>query len=146
MGSDEWSFPRKTILVDFDGTLGPFCFPGLPDKPYDGVVAGMNRLRELGFTIVIFTTRAWPGWKVIDGQASYYQKLADVRSWLEKWKVPYDDVTHEKIPAMFIVDDRALNPTLHGWERVVEIVENADRSDPYGRVRVAKEDADASKA
>ena len=143
MGNDsaeaDWKFPRLTILVDFDGTLGAFSFPGVPEKPFDGVVDALRRLKSLGFSIWIFTPRAWPGWKAIDGEEYSLRCLNDVRSWLALWGKPYDGSTHAKIPAMFIVDDRALNPGLHGWGRIVEIIESAEKSDPYGKVRSSKE-------
>lgn len=141
MGADspntDWKFPRNRILVDFDGTLGPFRWPKMPDKPFPGVVDAIKELKSLGFQIVIFTTRAWPGWIDIDGHEFYVKQLEDVRDCLERWSVPYDGITHEKLPCMFIIDDRSLNPDLISWERIMQIIRDSD-SDSYGKVRGAK--------
>lgn len=131
-----WKFPRNRILVDFDGTLGPFKWPKLPDKPFPGVVEALRELKSLGFQIVIFTTRAWPGWKEIDGEEFYVKQLLAVRLWLEDHNIPYDGITHEKLPCMFIIDDRSLNPDLLDWKKILEIIRASD-SDSYGKVRGA---------
>ena len=84
--------------------------------------------------IYIFTTRAWPGWIEIDGKEFYDRTLREMREWLDRWGIPYHGVTHEKIPCKFIIDDRALNPNLITWSRIIEIVENSE-SDLYGKTR-----------
>lgn len=131
----DFKFPRETLLVDFDGTLGPFSFPALPAKPFEGAAEALRELKSLGFRILIFTTRAWPGWKKIDGSKFYWEKLQDVKDFCQKWDIPYDGITHEKVPCMFIIDDRALNPGLHGWNRILEIVKESAKSDSYGKIR-----------
>lgn len=122
-------------MVDFDGTIGSFAWPALPASPYGEVVKALVTLKERGFTIWIFTTRAWPGWKKIHGVKFYREQLADLRAFLGRWGIPYDGITHEKLPCMFMIDDRALNPTMHSWGRILEIVCEAAEHDKYGKTK-----------
>lgn len=132
-----WKYPAKRVLVDFDGTLGPFYWPGVPPKPYPGAVEALRKLKSLGYEIVVFTTRVWEGWAEIDGPEKYRQQIDDMKSWLARYDVPCDFITCEKIPALAIIDDRSLNPKQIGWERVVEEVTNP--GDLYGQLREGKE-------
>lgn len=133
--NQNWKFPRKKILVDFDGTLGPFAWPGVPKWPFPDVAVGLKRLKSLGFSIWIFTTRAWPGWAEIDGREFYDKTMADMKSWLDTWGIPYDGITWEKLPAKYIVDDRSLNPNLTPWPQIIEIIAGSE-DDPYGKSRM----------
>lgn len=134
-------FIRKTLLIDFDGTLTGFTFPKPAGPPMEGAVEAIRSLKAQGYYIVIFTTRAWPGWIEKDGREFYEAKLQEVRDWLARWGVPYDDITHEKLPAMFIIDDRSLNPGMFSWDAIAAIVERADKGDRYGTQKPRGDDA-----
>ena len=132
---DEWRFPRRRILLDFDGTLGPMVFPKPLGKPYLGVVDAIRRLREAGFEVIIFSSRLWPGWKAIDGEAFWQAKIDEMTDWLTEHEIVVDGFTHEKIPAMWIVDDRAVNPNqfTDGFAGLVEFVMRQDKTNEYGK-------------
>lgn len=104
--------PSNWILVDFDGTLCDFTWPDPPGVPFMGAVEALRKLREAGFKIAIFTARAWPGWAEVESETFYTDQLAEVTLWLTRFQVPYDLITAEKFPALYIIDDRALTPSV----------------------------------
>lgn len=120
---------RNVICVDFDGTL--FEWGGLNDlhtRPFDGAVAFMHKLRVLGFKIVIFTSRMSPTWWLDEcdndtSKAAYFGKeqRAFVEAVLEKHKIPYDDITDEKVPAMYYIDDRAIQ-FKGNWKELMDLL------------------------
>lgn len=138
MASGNYDFPRRRILVDFDGTLGSMSFPSVPSRPFEQAAEVVRELHARGYEIVIFTTRAWPGWDQVDGAEQtkvYYDEMVE---FLRRHRIPYHSITHEKMPCMFIIDDRSLNPGFHGWERIRQIVLDADESDSYGKQDLRK--------
>lgn len=101
----------RDVLVDFDGTLCPFQWPSrLLKAPYAGVADSLRAIKAKGYRIVIFTARAWPGWIKQEGQDFYDDQLAQVRRFLDKWEIPYDEISHEKRPCVLIIDDSSVNP------------------------------------
>lgn len=121
---------EHTILVDFDGTLAPFAWPKKPGPPFPGVVQALQRLRDSGFHIVIFTARLWKGWDI-----KYRQKqITEMLDWLAENKVPFDEVTGEKRPALWMIDDRALGvPTTEfGWRVLASHILGTE--DGYGKI------------
>lgn len=129
--------PERTVLVDFDGTLCPFSWPSIPGEPYPGAVTALKRFKKQGLIIAIFTARAWSGWDEVVSQEGYRaMKLEETATWLNKHGVPWDYITAEKIPALFILDDRAIR--VDGWtdweEVITEVLEEA-KNGQYGRHR-----------
>lgn len=120
------------ICVDFDATL--VRWGGLMDdkRPTDGAKAFMQRLRDEGWKIVIFTSRLSPTWarSVIESQwphegASFGWRVSSfldeqerfVAGQLRKLGIPFDLITAEKVPAIAYIDDRAIS--YHGdWNAV----------------------------
>jgi hypothetical protein len=85
-----------TILVDFDGVIHNYSKGWLDgsayDVPFDGARDGLKALEDLGYTVVIFSTR----------------DRDQIREWLRKYDFEPYDVTNEKRPATAIIDDRAI--------------------------------------
>jgi hypothetical protein len=107
---------RGVLALDFDGTLFPFKSDtghmNGPKSPYPGAVSFAQTAKELGFTIVIFTSRLSPTWWEAEGwdfDKAREKQYAYVAGLLNKFKIPYDLITSEKIPATWYVDDRALS-------------------------------------
>ncbi len=99
---------NKILLIDFDGTLAQYTWPDPPDMPTPGAGVAMRYLKRKGFYLIIFTARAWRGWAEIGGSDYQRDQIDEVHRWLQKWDIPYDEVTAEKRPALFIIDDRAI--------------------------------------
>lgn len=98
---------RKTIAVDFDGTLCQFQHFGdgrIVNPPNQDAVEIMNDLHETGYEIVIFTVRLHPKW----GAEENREQRAELERWLKEYGVPYDEITNRKPEAVAYVDDRAI--------------------------------------
>lgn len=102
---------RKIALIDFDGTLFAFGDLYANKPPLDGCGTVVKALKQLGFTIVIFTSRmsqTWhraEGWDHEEASAREYEYVARM---LEENSIPYDLITAEKMPAQVYIDDRAI--------------------------------------
>lgn len=98
----------KVIAIDFDGTL--FEYDGWKNskhygEPIDGAKEAVEKLRDRGFKIMIFTTRG---------------NEDAVKEALEKYDIPYDyinenphvpleaEISDVKPPANYYIDDRAV--------------------------------------
>jgi hypothetical protein len=95
---------EKTILVNADGTLYPFRWPGRIGSPHPGVVESLRRLKAAGWRIVIHTARASEVWP----QEFRRREVAKVERFLRKYGVPCDKITADKEPSEHVVDDRAI--------------------------------------
>lgn len=87
----------KRVLVDFDGVLMQRG-KGRNAMPIEGAIGAMKGLKQLGYEIVVFTTRA------LDGHA----EIQHVADWLAKNDIGYDSITDKKLPAEFYIDDKAV--------------------------------------
>lgn len=98
---------QQMIAVDFDGvinergTLIPMAREGLQE------------LIDRGYRVVIHTLRA----RSSSGRAT-------VIDWLNKYDLPYHDVTAVKPPALAFIDDRAIHFT--NWPEVLKVVDLRD--------------------
>lgn len=118
---------KPTLLLDFDNTTA-FYKNGwqgestINELPTVGVTLAIQELREK-YLVVIFSSRA----ATPEGKAA-------IAEWLKKWQIKVDGVTHEKIPASIIVDDRAI--TFKGdWQQTLDDVREFS---PHGQLRDKK--------
>ncbi len=121
---------RGVALLDYDGTIFPFG--GLHDQkePKPGAVETIQWLKEQGWTIVIFTSRLSPSWHRAEGwdeEEAYARELSYVKGHLDRWSIPYDDITSEKRPGSFILDDTAI-PFKDDWNRARVSIERGGRN------------------
>lgn len=106
-----WGDAGNRICVDFDGTLFPWGPLDGDDPPLDGAREFMYRLREAGYYIIIFSSRlssTWHsemGWKL---QHAWIAQSKHIMQRLDNYDIPYDDITCEKVPARWYIDDRAI--------------------------------------
>lgn len=101
----------RDVLVDFDGTICPFVWPGEPPAPYPGVRESMLAMKKRGYRVVIFTARAWRGWMREKGYNFYADQLQVVHDYIKKYDLPVDEVSNIKRPCILLVDDSSVNPT-----------------------------------
>jgi hypothetical protein len=127
--------PLRTVLVDFDGTLNVHSWPRAIPRPSPGAVYFMKELVRRGYTVLIFSSRAWRGWIEKAGQEFYDAQYDQMVKWLERYKIPHHGITAEKVPALLIVDDRAANPKFHGWLGILKML---DEGDDYGKIAVGE--------
>lgn len=113
------------IAVDFDGVLHGYSKGWgdgtIYDPPVPGAAEAMQRLKEMGHTLYIFTTRTNPIFK--DKNASNAQKKA-VEQWLKDHNIPFDKVwTFGKPMADIFIDDRAIG-FRGNWNQTLDEVIN----------------------
>ena len=104
----------RTIAIDFDGVIHAYSqgFQGLNnayDVPHVGVHEALAELYELGYRMVVLTSRP----------------AHVVRPWLQKNDLDHfiDAVTNVKIPAAYYIDDHALEfekGSQTSWELALE--------------------------
>ena len=116
---------KKTLAVDFDGVISEskhndWKGHGIFGKVIDGCLRELNKLRSLGWTIIVFTARG------VDIQF--------VKEFLDKNKVPYDYINQNapgapegasalKVSANVYLDDRAI--TFDGsWDGMAERIDS----------------------
>lgn len=101
---------KKTICIDFDGVLHNYSKGWQDGTIYDGPKPGaaqaMSRLLELGYEVVIYSTRCYS--RFIKG-AYQESQVKEVQEWLKKWQIPYSYIylSSEKPLCSLFVDDRA---------------------------------------
>jgi hypothetical protein len=112
----------------------PFSWPNPPGDPYPGVVQALKALKAAGFTIYIFTARAWRGWRIEDPKFDKEQFM-EMYNWLKKWDVPYDAITNEKQPALFTIDDRTIGAgPWTDWAVVTRFLLAEAENGQYGKI------------
>lgn len=90
------------VAVDFDGTIAPSVYPGLPDKPFPYARERLQSYRDAGFAIIIYTVRTHPA------QIDAYEQAGRLRIWLRYHKIPFDLISVDgKPPADVYIDDKA---------------------------------------
>lgn len=98
---------NKPIAVDFDGVLHNMKdgYDGArpTGKPIEDAKWAMSHLKSKGYILIVFTTR---------------QEVGYVGEWLEKNRIPYDEVTNKKPIALAYIDDRGIRFT--NWEDIVK--------------------------
>lgn len=120
----------KVVAIDFDNTLfawGPLFGLG---EPFEGAAVAMQALRRAGFRIVIFTSRASKAWWTgehgrfgFDTAEDFGQaNLLYVKEVLDKYDMPFDLITADKMPAEVYFDDKAvfvppgyIGPIIDNW-------------------------------
>jgi hypothetical protein len=114
---------RNVLCIDFDGTLFPWEPLDGRSPPLPGAVRAVIAFKNAGYRIVIFTSRLSKTWwaaevpyskglplpefasKVIEFGAAQRALVVDR---LVRHGIPYDEITAEKIPAEYYIDDRAI--------------------------------------
>jgi len=88
---------KRLIAIDFDGVIR------IDDKPAGGVFEALNKFKNKGYEVVIFTSR----------------NLKEVRKFLRTYGFPNIRATHSKPDgACAYIDDRAIKFT--SWRDVIK--------------------------
>jgi|WetSurSiteA1Bulk_404760.scaffolds.fasta_scaffold00112_11 hypothetical protein len=124
-GLEEETEHRKRVMIDLDGTIHKYSQGYLDGSLYDGPFEGAKKvidyLRNIGYEIVIFTTRA----SEENAQEFNYnldEELTKIKDWLTKYNIYFDRITAEKLPADFYIDDKAINIPNGDWDTVLYVI------------------------
>lgn len=102
------------VLVDFDNTLAPWGRLFSVTEFLPGAIDAMHLLKERGFRIGIFTSRLSPSWHVAEGRDPTWgpqQQRDYLEGLLIEHGIPFDFITAEKVPAVLMLDDKAMRVT-----------------------------------
>lgn len=107
---------RKTLAIDFDGTIckyQPFGDGIIYQEPNEGAADIIQKLKDNGWKIIIFTCRAREEWRDKDG---IHYGISSIFDWCRKFDIPFDEITAEKPIATAYIDDRAIRFT--NWQDI----------------------------
>lgn len=119
----------KTIAIDLDGVILQYVDPwnGINHfgDPVVGAAEAIQKLKDMGYTIVIYTSRNNAMARHNLGMNALHL-TALVQNELEKHGIPYDYISMFKPLARVYIDDRAVRFT--GWESTLHVVANLEVS------------------
>jgi hypothetical protein len=107
----------KIIAVDFDDTIAENRYPDV-GMIEPGAIAALNRLKNAGYSIMIYSSRTG------SGHPHHEEAVAKMKKFLDDNKVPYDtihDGTGGKPLADYYIDDKGV-PYQGSWETVVDAI------------------------
>jgi SPP1 gp7 family putative phage head morphogenesis protein len=108
---------QPTVAIDFDGRIAE-VHPKLDlehTRPREGAASALAALRRAGIRVIVWTSRG---------------DIDDVHTWLETWKIPYDEINQNsdyetgsrKIVADMYLDDRGEGDPDEPWPDLVKLV------------------------
>ena len=104
---------RRRIAVDFDGVCAQINGVDYDNigEPMPGAIGIISNLRELGWYIVIWTSRvnALTREELSQSPTEYPRLMMQMLEWLEKHEFPFDEIYMggQKPPCAVFIDDRA---------------------------------------
>jgi len=108
------------ICIDIDGCI---CTTKRPDQSYadvdplPGAVETIQRWKSEGYYIILDTARHMVTCSSNVGRVIALQGKT-LFEWLDKWKIPYDEIHFGKPYADVYIDDKAIR--LESWIRIGE--------------------------
>lgn len=106
---DEPETEKKRILIDLDGVVHKysegFKDGTIYDPPINGAKEAIEKLRNSGYEVFIFTARLSPN---SNGKEEVLKQKIMIKDWLKKYGIEVDGITAEKLHAEIYVDDRGL--------------------------------------
>jgi hypothetical protein len=125
---------KKTIAVGFDGPLHAYSEGWkdgrLYDPPREGAKKAIEGLRRMGFSIVVFTQRAYQ--RVINHQSQRPQ-VPHIYEWLRRYDLATSGVWQQpwKCPARYYIEKRMMHPYVpgHEWHNLVLWIRAAETTD-----------------
>jgi len=115
----------KRVMIDLDLTLHKYSKGYKDGTVYDGVFDGakevINWLKNKGYEIVIFTTRASKE-NANEFGGDHKDQIKKVAKWLKDKGVYFDRITAEKLAADFYIDDKAISIQNGDWKTVLNVI------------------------
>jgi hypothetical protein len=118
-------FQEKRVMVDLDKTIHKYSKDWddgtIYDEPFEQARDAINWLKDNGYEIVIFTTRASPG-NAAEMGGDVKKEIAKVQAWLKHHNIYFDKVTADKLSADFYIDDKAIPIHNGNWDAVLKVI------------------------
>jgi len=119
--TDQKTETFKRAMIDLDGTIHKYSKGyqdgSLYDDVFDGAREVINWLRDNGFNIVIFTTRASVR-NAEETNTNLEQQIEEIKNYLRKHNIYFDEITGDKLAADFYIDDKAIHIPNGDWDYV----------------------------
>jgi|GEM_PF-1170314 len=121
----------QRVMIDLDKTIHPYKKGWndgkLEDPPYEGAKKSIDKLKDMGYEIVIYTTRASLG------NAQHYNydvedEIQNVKNYLTNHGIYFDKITGDKIAADFYIDDKAVYIKNGNWNDVMTQIKKREKS------------------
>ncbi len=124
----------KNLIIDLDGTITIDSEAEYKNKlPNTEVIKQLVKYKEMGFKITIFTSRNMRTYEGNIGKINIHT-LPTITQWLDKYKVPYDEVLVGKPWCGFegfYVDDKSIRPSEFESMSYDEIKTLLAKENPY---------------
>jgi hydroxymethylpyrimidine pyrophosphatase-like HAD family hydrolase len=112
----------KWVMVDFDGTIHPYDTKDknywIKNRPMKGAKETLEKIRKMGYKIIIYTSRHWSEYKPIEQYLLHHQ-------------IPFDRIICGKVLGVLLIDDKAYRLT--NWEKdekkIIKILTNKKNRD-----------------
>ena len=118
----------KRIVIDVDGVLADDSDPEVEyanREAYPFAVEFVKKLKEAGHKIIIQTARYMMKYDGNQENAKYHG-IFELRCWLQKYDIPYDEIYMGKASGSYYLDDRAIkiksNEGEGDWDRFLKTV------------------------
>lgn len=122
----------KRAMIDFDGTIYPYKkgYNGgvLDEAPFKGSKETIDWLKEMGFQIIIFTTRASKE-NAEEMGGDHLQQIKNLENYLSNNNIYFDRITSDKLGADFYIDDKAITIENGDWHSVKKLIKSRMRVD-----------------
>lgn len=115
----------KRAMVDLDGTIHRYSKGyrdgTIYDSAFDGAKEVIDWLKDKGYEIVIFTTRASKG-NADEQGGDHNDQIKKVSKWLKDKDIYFDKITADKLAADFYIDDKAIHIPDGDWKTVLNVI------------------------
>jgi hypothetical protein len=112
---------QKRAMIDLDGTIHKYSKGyddgSIYDDPFEKARPVIQWLKNSGYEIIIFTTRASKG-NAVEMGADLEKEIISVGNWLKLNNIPFDKITGDKLAADFYIDDKAIQISNGDWDAV----------------------------
>jgi len=123
---------NKRAMIDLDGTIHKYSKGyqdgTLYDDPFDGARETIEWLKDLGFEVIIFTTRASKE-NAEEMGGNHLQQIRNIENYLTNNNIYFDRTTSDKLGADFYIDDKAITIENGDWHSVKKIIKSRMRVD-----------------
>ena len=125
-------FQEKRAMIDLDKTIHKYSKGHedgtIYDEPFEGARDAINWLKDNGYEIVIFSTRASQG-NASEMGGDQKREIGKIEAWLKHHDIYFDRVTADKIAADFYIDDKAIPIHNGNWDAVLKVIKKRMKYD-----------------
>ena len=124
--NEDWMvLEQRRAMIDFDGTIHKYSKGyddgTIYDEPFKDAKDVIDWLKNKGFEIVIFTTRASKENSMETG-GDHNKETQNIENWLKDNGIYFDRITSDKLAADFYIDDKSITIKDGNWKNVLKAV------------------------